>query len=331
MRDVPEPAVPPGHALVRVRACGVNHLDIHIRRGLDRVPVALPHIPGSDVAGELVRAEGPCELPVGARVVVAPGLSCRRCVVCLRGEDHLCRQFRVIGGYRDDGGYAEYLSAPIENLAPLADTVPYQVAAAMPTTYQTAWQMLVGRARLTVGQRVLVHAAGSGVGSAAVQIAVLLGAEVIATAGDDRKLAVAAERGAAHVINYRSTSVCARVRELFGPQSIDVVAEQVGTPLFWDSVKLLRPGGILVTCGATADHRAEIDLRYLFARNLTVAGSALGPKADFHTLVGLLGTGQIRPLIDAELPIEDVRAAHDRIERGDVNGKIVLTLPGGSR
>jgi NADPH:quinone reductase-like Zn-dependent oxidoreductase len=325
--EVPAPRLTPGHALVRVRACAVNHLDVHIRRGLERVRVPLPHILGSDIAGDLVEAAGPCDLEPGTRVVVAPGLTCGRCLACISGDDHLCDDFGVVGGYRHDGGYAELVAVPTTNLVRIGGSISYAQAAAMPTAYQTAWHMLVRQARVRAGQWVLVHAAGGGVGTAAVDIAVFLGARVIATAGDDRKLAAARERGATHLVNYRTGDMAEQVRALIGARSVDVVAEQVGAPLFWDSVRLLRPGGTLVTCGATAGHHAEIDLRYLFARNLTLAGAALGPKSDMHRLVGLLGEGRLRPLIDSVVGLDRAPEAHRRIERRDAIGKIVLSVP----
>ena len=199
--QVPEPEVRPGEALVRVRACALNHLDLWQRRGIERVKIPLPHISGSDVAGELVTAVS--ELPAGQRVMVQPGLSCGRCAACLAGRDNECARYDILG-YRTDGGYADFVRVPQQNLVPIPDHVGFAEAAAFPLTFVTAWHMLVTRAAVRPGEDVLILAAGSGVGQAAIQVALLHGARVFATAGSDEKLDRARQMGASAGINHRT-------------------------------------------------------------------------------------------------------------------------------
>ena len=236
LEEVADPVIGPGEALVRVRACALNHLDLWQRRGLRRVTIPLPHISGSDVAGEVVAASGG-SVAAGTRVMVQPGVSCGHCLACLSGDDNECPQYEVLGYRNHPGGYAELTKVPIQNLVPLPETIPFVDAAAFPLTFVTAWHMLITRARLQRGEDVLVLAAGSGVGQAAVQIARLTGARVIATAGSDAKLERARALGADEGINHHTQDIAEEVKRLTGRRGVDVVVEHVGAATWATSVR----------------------------------------------------------------------------------------------
>lgn len=318
--DVPDPEPRPGEVIVRVRGCALNHLDLFQRRGIPDVP--LPHSPGSDVAGEVIRTTVP-EVDEGLRVMLQPGLSCGRCRACLAGEDNLCASYDIIG-YRSEGGYAELVRAPAGNVIPLPAHVGFPEAAAFPLTFVTAWHMLITRARLRVGETVLVIAAGSGVGQAAIQVARLHGAKVIATAGSGTKLERARELGAHDVINHYTQDVAAEVRELTSRRGVDVVCEHVGQATWMAVTKCLARGGRLVTCGATTGPKVSIDLRHLFAKQQSLIGSYMGTKAELLQAAALFFEGQLRPVVDRVFPLADAAKAQARLEEKAHFGKIVL-------
>ena len=318
----PDPTPQPGRAIVRVRACALNHLDLWQRRGLDRVPIPLPHISGSDVAGEVVDA-GDGSVAAGTRVLLQPGLSCGRCAMCVSGRDNLCPDYQVLG-YVSDGGYAEFLSVPVENLVPIPAHVDFVSAAAFPLTFLTAWHMLVTRGALARGETVLVLAAGSGVGQAAIQIARLHGARVFATAGPD-KLERARQVGAEEVFDHYAEDFAKRTRALTDGRGADVVIEHVGAATWDRSVRALARGGRLVTCGATTGHNGAIDLRHLFARQLSLLGSYMGRKPELVQASTWFFDGRLRPVVDEVMPLSAARDAQERLERGAQFGKIVLT------
>ncbi|HUU34692.1 MAG TPA: zinc-binding dehydrogenase [Vicinamibacterales bacterium] len=323
LEDAPDPEPLPGQVMVRVRACALNHLDLWQRRGLDRVTIPFPHISGADVAGDVAAAPGG-EFAVGTRVFLQPGLSCGRCAACLAGRDNTCPHYDVLG-YRSEGGYAEYVRVPAANVVPVPDAVSYEAAAAFPLTFLTAWHMLVTRARVAAGETVLVLAAGSGVGQAAIQVARLHGARVIATAGSAAKLARARDLGAHEVIDHYASDIAAEARRLTDKRGVDVVVEHVGQATWAKSVRALAPGGRLVTCGNTTGWEAAIDLRFLFSRQLSLLGSYMGTKAELLHAAQFLFDGRFRPLVDTVMPLAAAADAHRRLEAGDVCGKLVLT------
>ena len=319
--DAPDPEASTGRAIVRVRACALNHLDLWQRRGLERVRIPLPHISGADVAGEVVDAGGG-GVPTGTRVMLQPGLSCGRCPLCIAGRDNYCPQYDVLG-YMSDGGYAELVSVPVVNLIPIPDHIEFADAAAFPLTFLTAWHMLMARAALQAGETVLVLGAGSGVGQAAVQVARAHGARVFATAGP-AKLDRARALGAEEVIDHYSGNFAQRVRELTGNAGVDVVVEHVGEATWDRSVRALARGGRLVTCGATSGHRGALDLRHLFARQLSLLGSYMGGKPELRRAAELFFAGVLKPVVDTVMPLSAAGAAHARMEAGEQFGKIVL-------
>jgi NADPH:quinone reductase-like Zn-dependent oxidoreductase len=324
--DRVEPATGAGEVLVRVRACALNHLDLWLRKGIPSLNIPLPHIPGSDVAGEVTRlGAGVTNLKVGERVMLQPGISCGQCEKCMAGDDNLCRSYRILGEMVD-GGCAEYVTVAAVNCVPIPEGVSFEAAAAFPLVSLTAWHMLIVRARLKPAETVLVLAAGSGVGSAAIQIAKASGARVIATAGSEAKLAKARELGADDVINHSTQKVAAEVKRLTARRGVDVVFEHVGEATWSDSIRSLVPGGRLVTCGATTGYNGSIDIRYLFTRQISLLGSFMGTKADLLAAAEFLKRGLLRPVVDVVLPLEQCAEAHRRLEQREQFGKIVLKV-----
>jgi NADPH:quinone reductase-like Zn-dependent oxidoreductase len=324
--DAPEPAARSDEVVVRVRGCALNHLDLWVRRGLPNVPIPLPHIPGSDVAGEIAQIGSEVTtVRVGQKVVLAPGVTCGKCPACLAGLDNRCRQFTNLG-YMINGGCAELVCAPELNCFPYPENLSFEQAAAVPLVFQTAWHMLVIRAELQAGEDVLILGAGSGVGSAAIQIAKFLGAQVITTAGTDEKAAKARELGADHTINYKSQKIRDEIRRITGKRGVDVVFEHVGTATWEDSLGSLAASGRLVTCGATTGYDAKIDLRFLFSRQLSLLGSYMGTKSDLRTVLKLVAAGRLKPVVDRIFPLAQAAAAHAYLESGTQFGKVVLTV-----
>ena len=322
LEDVDEPTPGPGEALVRVRACALNHLDLWQRRGMERVTIPFPHISGADVAGEVIWAPNG-EFKPGRRVMLQPGLSCGRCASCVDGRDNECARYDVLG-YRSDGGYAEIVKVPVQNLIAIPDAIGFVEAAAFPLAFLTAWHMLITRAKLKAGEDVLVLGAGSGVGQAAIQIAWRHGARVFATAGSDEKLVKARQLGAYEVINHATEDLPKKLREYTNGRGVDVVCEHVGTATWDRSQRSLSRGGRLVTCGATTGHDASIDLRVLFTRQISLLGSYMGRKGELLRAAQCFFAGELRPVVDRTFPLEEAAEAHRRLESRDLFGKLVL-------
>lgn len=324
--ELSDPVAGPGEAVVRVRACALNHLDVWTRRGLPGRTVPFPHVLGNDIAGEVLALGSPADgIAPGQRVMLSPGLSCRRCRMCLAGEDNSCRQYRVFGA-QAHGGYAERVRSPIVNLIPIPDHVPFEDAAAFPLVFLTVWRMLVTRARLRPGEDVLVWAAGSGVGMAAIQVARYLGARVIATAGSEAKLAQAKRIGADDVIHHHTGDVVEEVRRLTGKKGVEVVVEHVGEQTWERSIQSLAHRGRLVTCGATTGAAGATELRFVFSKQLTIMGSYMGSKAELLEAAPLFFAGRLRPVVHAVLPLDAAARAHETLEASEHFGKIVLRV-----
>ena len=323
----PEPRARANEVLVEVRACALNHLDVWARSGLRGIEIPLPHILGNDIAG-VVREAGELVdwVKPGDEVLLQPGVSCGHCRECLRGADNLCPSYDILG-YRRDGGYAELVAAPAVNVVPKPKDLSWTEAAALPLVLVTAWHMLVTRARVQPGEDVLIHAAGSGVGSIGIQIARLFGARVIATAGSADKLARARELGAAEVINHYEQDIFEEIRRLTNRRGVDVVIEHVGEATWPKSVRSLARGGRLVTCGATTGYNGSLDLRALFAKQLTIQGSYMGTKGELLQAARVFFAGRLKPAIDRVFPLAEAAAAHRRLEESAQFGKIVLEVP----
>jgi NADPH:quinone reductase-like Zn-dependent oxidoreductase len=326
----PDPTPRAGEVLLRVKAVGLNHLDIWVRKGVPGHTFPLPIVPGCDFCGVIEQlgadvgsVAGAPSLMVGDRVLVAPGFSCGRCRACAEGQDNLCLGYGIFGETKD-GGCSELAAVPASNVIALPANLDFTQAAAFPLAFMTAWHMLLARCGLRAGDDVLVHAAGSGVGSAAIQIAKLFGARVIATAGSPRKLELAKALGADHVIDYEQQDFAAEVRTLTAKRGVDIVFEHVGQKTFPGSLRSLAKGGRLVTCGATTGGKAELNLHALFFKNLSVLGSTMGSRGELHQITGLVARGLLKPVLDRTLPLSEVREAHEALEKREQFGKIVL-------
>jgi len=323
--DAPEPELLPGEVLVRVRACALNHLDVWARRGLPGIDTPMPHISGSDVAGDVVGSAA-LDLMLGRRVMLQPGMSCGRCSACLSGRDNECARYEVLGYRNHPGGYAELVKVPVQNLVPIPDEISYVDAAAFPLTFLTAWHMLMTRARLKRGDDVLVLAAGSGVGQAAIQIAFLHGARVFATAGTPEKLERARALGAYDVIDHHKQDIAAEIARMTNKRGVDVVIEHVGEATWAKSVRAMARGGRLVTCGATTGANGVLNLQALFAKQLTIMGSYMGTKGELMRAARFFFTGQLKPVVDRVCPLTRAAAAQQRMEESGQFGKIVLEV-----
>ena len=320
--DLPDPKPRKDQVLVRVRACSLNHLDIWVRKGLPGVK--LPHILGSDIAGEIVEiGEYVTGFTAGQRMVLAPMLFCNHCAKCVAGSQNQCREFTVLGN-GVDGGNCELIAVPAVNVIPIPESLDFNQAASVPLVFLTAWHMLVRRAGIRQGQTVLVLGGGSGVGIAAIQIAKLFHARVITTAGDETKLEKARALGADHGINHYKQKISEEVRKITNKQGVDIVVEHVGQATWEESMKSLKAGGTIVTCGATTGFDAKFDLRFLFARQLSFLGSYMGTMGDLYDVLGHVFAGRLKPVVDRAFPLQETRAAHEHMEGSQMFGKIVI-------
>lgn len=322
--DVPDPEPGPGEALVRVRACAINHVDIDMRNGTSRLPLMLPHTLGFELAGEVAAiGEGAEEVAVGDRVSPLYQIHCRQCEWCLRGDHMHCERITMLG-VQAPGGYAEYAVAPAWALVKLPASLSYEDAAAIQTTFSTVWHALATRAGLEEGQWALVNAAGSGVGAAGVQVARMLGARVIASAGSAFKLERAAEYGAEAVVDYTKEDLAERVRELTGGHGVDVVMECVGGDVLRASLEALAKDGKVVTVGAHAGEVVPVDVILLFRNQWSLIGSVRATASEIRHVIDLVAQGRLRAVIHEVFPLERAADAHRLMEERRQFGKLIL-------
>ncbi|HEX6411590.1 MAG TPA: zinc-binding dehydrogenase [Burkholderiales bacterium] len=323
--EAPKPAPKPGEALVRVRAVGINHVDLDHRAGTSRIPLTFPHILGREFAGEVAGLNGDAQgFKEGDRVWVTCRIPCGRCELCLAGRDNLCVKEGYFG-LDIPGGYAEYVAVPIANLNALPAHVRYEDAAAAQIAFGTAWHVLVNRGFLQAGQTVLIQAAGSGIGSAAVQVAKLAGAAmIIATASSEKKLEQAKALGATDLINYSAAKFADKVMALTGGRGVDVVMEHIGGEIFTESLKCLARGGIIVTVGAHAGEVVPFDIIPFFRRELRLAGSKNASVLELRKVMGLVADGKLKPVIHKALPLAQAAEAHRVVDSRDFFGKVIL-------
>lgn len=320
--EVPDPVLRKDQVLVRVRACALNHLDLWVRKGLPGVP--LPHILGSDIAGEIIEVgEYVSGFTSGQRVLLAPMHFCNHCVYCTAGKQNQCAEFTVLGN-RVDGGNCELIAVPAVNLIPIPDTLDFNQAASVPLVFLTAWHMLVGRAGIRIGQTVLVLGAGSGVGIAAIQIARMFHCRVITTAGNESKLEKARALGADYGIDHYKQKISEEVKKITNREGVDIVVEHVGKATWNESMRSLKPGGTIVTCGATTGPEASMDLRFLYSRQLNLLGSYMGTMGELYEVLEHVFAGRIKPVVDRTFPLSEIRSAHEYMEKSQMFGKIVL-------
>ncbi|MEX2261288.1 MAG: zinc-binding dehydrogenase [Bryobacteraceae bacterium] len=326
LEDIREPQFRPDQILLRVRACALNRLDLWVRQGIPGMEFPMPHVLGSDIAGEVMAVGEECHtVQPGWRVLLAPGLSCRRCPQCFAGRDNLCSRYAVFG-YGIGGGNAELLAAPEYAAIRIPDAMSFEQAAAVPLVFLTAWHMLLGRAQLAPGEDVLVLAASSGVGSAAIQIAKLFHCRVIATAGGERKLEQARALGADFAIDHYRQDIAAEVKRITARRGVDVVVEHTGAATWPASLASLARNGRLVTCGNTTGYDVRIDLRFLFTRQQSLLGSYMGTLGELHEVSRFVFGGQLKPVIDRVYPLGEVASAHERLEKREQFGKVIVQV-----
>jgi NADPH:quinone reductase-like Zn-dependent oxidoreductase len=328
--DAPKPEIGPTDVLINLKAAALNHLDLWVRSGARERNIPLPHIPGSDGSGIVAEAGSAVNwIKPGDRVLISSGLSCGHCEMCLGGRDNLCLEYRVLG-VREDGTYAEFVRVPALNVFPIPEGLDFNEAAAIPVVFLTAWHMLVTLAKIRPGEIALVHGAGSGVGSAAIQIARMIGARVITTAGSHEKLKKAQELGADDLINYQEKDFVEEVRRITEKKGVDVVFEHVGGEVLEKSITVLARGGRLVTCGATSEFAAKMDIRYVYSRHQSILGSWMGVKSELIEVLrfftGPKSKRRLNPVIDKVFPLAQAADAHRRMEERKNFGKIVLEI-----
>lgn len=324
--DRPDPTFGMDEVLVRVKSAALNRLDLNVRTGDNRVRVAFPRIPGLDMAGEVIEVgvEAMERFAPGDRVVIDPVIRCNYCQYCILGMDERCENSLSMGTGLD-GGYAEFARAPARNLYKIPDWLSFDEAAAIPLAFKTAWRMLVSRAQVQPGEDVLIQAVGSGVGSAALQIAKFFGCRAFVTAGADWKLETAQnEWGAEFGINYRDADVAEMVLALTEDEGVDVVIDNVGLDTWPGSFRSLRRLGRYVVCGVTTGYRGEIHLGQVFTRGLSIMGIGGWRNAEFATIMKLVEQKKLRGVVSKSFPLAETREAHALMESRDFYGKIIL-------
>jgi len=323
--DVPDPEPGPGQVVVRVRACALNHLDVFVRQGWPGLKLDLPHWTGADVAGEIAAlGEGVAGWEVGQRVVVEPGTCTCEDAFTRRGEHSLSPGY-VILGEQIRGGQAEYLAVPAASLVPMPDGWDFPDAAAPLLVSLTAWRMLIHRARLRAGESVLVIGAGGGVNSMAIQIAKLAGATVYTLTSTAEKMEKARQLGADVVLNYQEDPQWSRtLYKMTGRRGVDVVVDNVGRATLAQSMRAVSRGGRIVIVGNTSGPKVEIDVRFIFGKQINLIGSTMGTHQDFRDVTDLLWAGELKPVVDRVVPLSEGKAAFEALERGEQFGKIVL-------
>jgi NADPH:quinone reductase-like Zn-dependent oxidoreductase len=323
-QDVSDPAITPDDVLIRVRACALNHLDLFVREGIPALKTPLPFWTGCDIAGDVLEVgSGVTGVKVGDRVCVNPNLTCGRCEFCMQGEDSLCVRYGIVGEHVP-GGLAERVKVRGDSVLALPAHVSYEHAASFILTNMTAWRMVVTQGRVGAGQDVLILGVGGGVSSTAVQIAKLCGARVLVTSSSDAKLERARQLGADVLINYATGDWAKAVFEQTGRRGVDVVIENVGAATWKQSIRSLKKGGRLVTCGATTGPIGETDLRIVFWNQISIVGSTMGNRKEFHDVMRLFFAGRLQAIVDEVVPLKEGAAAQQRLADGKQFGKIVL-------
>ncbi|MHC4840344.1 MAG: zinc-binding dehydrogenase [Planctomycetota bacterium] len=323
IEDVDKPGIRPDEVLVATKASGINHLDLWVRKGVPGHKFPIPMTLGTDIAGVVEEVgELVTNAKVGDRVAVMPGFAEPTSEMALSGQIHLARDYGIFGETRN-GGCAEYLEVPAVNLMPMPDWMSFTDAAACPLVFLTAYHML-RKADLKPGETVLMHAAGSGVTSAGIQIAKLLGATVVTTAGSDEKLAKAKRLGADYVVNYKTHNFVDETKRIVGGAGVDIVFDHVGPDTFAGNMKVLRWGGRVVMCGSSSGGNVDLNLRALFFKRISLIGTTMGPKADQLRVWKLLCQKKLKPVVDKVFAVGDVREAHEYVESRQAFGKVVL-------
>ena len=323
--DFPTPEPGPGEVRITVRAAALNRLDIFVRKGWPNIRLEYPHIPGADGAG-VVRAVGAgvTQFQVGDRVVIDGNLSDGTCEFCAVGQDNLCVKWGLLGETAR-GTYAEYVVVPDRNLLKLPDDFPFDRAAAASLVFLTAWHSLITRGQLRAGESVLIVGAGGGVNTASLQIAKQAGAKVYVVGSNAEKLQRAEALGADVLIDRSQEPDWSKaIYRLTNKRGVDVVVDNVGAGTLPLSLRAVRKGGRILTVGNTGGPTFEFDNRFMFTKHISFLGSTMGTHADFVQVMSLVMEGKLPPPIDQTFPLQDARAAHERMERGEFFGKIIL-------
>jgi NADPH:quinone reductase-like Zn-dependent oxidoreductase len=324
--ELPAPEITGDEVLVRVKAFSLNHLDLHVMSGNYPGTVPLPHIFGSDASGVVERVgAGVRNIRPGDEVIVFPGLSCGLCEKCLSGHDNECNAYSLLGVVTN-GASAELVKAPAMNIFKKPANLSFEEAAGIGITYATAWNSLVLRAGIRQGDTVVVQAAGSGVGTALIQVAKLYHATVIATVGDDWKEEPAKELGADFVVNHRKEDVVAAVKDITKGGLADIAVDHVGAATFNTSLACLKRGGKLVTFGATSGDALTLSLRHVFGKNIAIHGVYVGPKAAFAQCLALFPT-LLKTVVDSVFDLAEARKAYEKLLSRQFFGKIVVRVP----
>ncbi len=322
--ELKDPVASPNDVVIGVKACAMNHLDIWARQGMPGIPIPLPHILGADVSGVVLECgKGAKRFKKGERVIVSPGQLPAHAVEGFDARDSYSPEFHILG-LQTQGGYAEKVCVPERWVIPVSEKYSFEEWASFPLVALTAYHMLVTRAQLKAGETVLVHAAGSGVGSVAVQLAKFLGATVYTTVGDFKKVSRAKKLGADEVIQYKSEDFAEKCKKLTGGRGVDLVFEHIGPETWPKNLASLARGGRMVTCGATSGPKTEVEIRFLFAKQLSILGSYMGSFAELNKILELIEKGIILPVIDEVFPLKEARQAHERMEARKNFGKIIL-------
>jgi NADPH:quinone reductase-like Zn-dependent oxidoreductase len=321
--DIPESTPKENEVKVRTKATSLNHMDLWVRKGIPGIG-NLPLVLGCDLSGTVESVgKAVTRFKAGDRVVLFPLLSCGECKACKKGDVNLCRDFKIPGEHVD-GTHREFVTAPESQLIKLDDRIDFATAAAFPLVYMTAWHMVVANGKIEKDMDVLVMAAGSGVGSAAVEIAKHFGARIITTASGVDKLAHAKKIGADHVIDHYAEKISERVKEITNKKGVELVIEHVGEKVFGECLKSLSWGGRLVTCGATSGPKISIDLRHIFIKQQQIIGSTMGRFDEFEKIHTLVANGELKPQIAKKFRFDDIKAAHEYLETSKNFGKVIL-------
>lgn len=325
--ELPDPRPGRGEVLVRLEAVSLNRLDLFTRNGWPGLKLSFPHVPGADGAGRVVElGDGVAQFAVGDPVVVYPNLSCGLCEACVAGLDNLCRHWRLLGEHAL-GTFREYIVLPEENLLKLPEGFPAIEAAAGALVYLTAWHSLISRGNLRPGEVVLIVGASGGVNTASIQIAKFAGATVYVVGSDAQKLSIAARLGADLLIDRSEVGDWSRTAYLAqGRRGVDVVVDNVGAPTMPLSLRAARKGGRVLTVGDTAGSAVELDNGLIFGKHLTIIGSTMGTRSEFAKVMNLVFEGKLKPVLDREFPLAEAAAALARMEAGQQQGKITLTV-----
>jgi len=324
--DFELPKINYNEVLIEVKACALNHLDLWVRQGLRGPALKLPHILGSDIAGIVKKVDKITNnFKIGDEVVISPGISCGNCQFCLQGKDSYCRSYEIIGAMNYHGGYAEYVKIPIQNVLPFNFNLSFEEVASLPLVFLTAWNMLTTKGKIKMGETILIYGAGSGVGSAAIQIAKMHGLNVISTVGNDEKIQKAKDLGADEIINHNTDNLHEKIKEFTNKQGVDIVFDHIGEKTWENSIKCLKVGGRIVTCGATTGPQGITDIRYIYSKQLSILGSYMASKNELIEVLKFVQLNKLKPVVDTILPLQKASQAHKLMEERKHFGKIVLT------